>query len=70
MQAATQSGLTLAGVLGKTTVNIFWSPGGNGSKGISFSYGVSTGDATSNVTVTRTYYWQLLPRNNEVVPFR
>ncbi len=44
---------------------------GGGSFGVSFAYGIaSTAKATSNVSLTYSYYWQLLPQRNQAVSFR
>ena len=57
--------------LSGTNVNIFFDPNGGGSCGISFARSLVESEfASPNYSLTISYYWQLWPRHNEVVPFR
>ena len=53
------------------SINIFFSPPGGGSVGFSIGKTLAeTKNTQMNFAATYTWYWQLLPKNNKVVPFR
>lgn len=54
-----------------TNVSIFFDPTGGGSAGISLSRtALQSKGAASNITVTSTYYYQIIPSDDQAVPFR
>jgi len=71
IQEAQSLGVQFSGVVNKSSVNVFWDPLGGGSCGVTFSKGIaSTPNASSNFTATYSYYWQLLPHDDQAVSFR
>jgi hypothetical protein len=57
-------GLPLLGLLNKSSVNIFFDPSGGGMVGASFGYNTSTQNATSNVSISYSYYFQTFPEGD------
>jgi hypothetical protein len=71
IQEAKSIGCTFATAVNLGSVNLFFDPSG-GSIGVSFStVRVGTPNAaTDKLGIVGSYYWQLLPLNNQAVPFR
>jgi RHS repeat-associated protein len=60
--------IPVAGILNKTSINVFWCRYG-GSFGFSVGYGLAPKIATSNVSVTWTWYKQLYPEGGRATAF-
>jgi len=72
IQEAQSIGLQLSGVLDKSTVNVFFDTTFGGAVGLTFSYEIGPSSPTPPLKVgaSETFYKQLWPKNNEIVPFR